>query len=343
MTFFVRTVGRPLRRTAPRSRERLGRAGAPLAVAALLAALFGALEAHARWSAASSDARDHVGSLPARAAVLVDRPGVRVALVGNSTTRQLDTGAFAGSFRARGGRDVAAETFAVDGSYVNTWRYVLEQCFWRPKRRPDLFVVNFCDRDLEDGNALSTAVLARRLTTPADWPEVLREDLSTVSQRADFLLCAVSASYARREYVREPILRRVVPGYSRYRRRSNDILHQEQRLGETGGYGPAPTHRALERLLRRARQTRSEICFVAYPTAGSLRGEGSVNPESVRLIREAGMSFVDLGRTPALRAEHYTDRVHLTEAGSRLYSRRLAAAIARTRTLEADRLVKETR
>jgi hypothetical protein len=260
-----------------------------------------------------------------RASALSAAPGFDVALIGNSATqRGVDPAVFPRAAGRAAGHRVAADFFLADGSQVNTWYYMLQRYFWQPRHSPDLVVVNFFSDGLEDSTPEEIGRLAQFFTTPEDWGEVLGTDLPELGQRAEFLLSSVCASYAARERIKERVLSALVPGYEEYIYAINEINFERGAAGKPR----TPTYRALERLLRRAREQGTRLCFVAFPTRPCVSGAPYAIPQEVsRCIRDAGMDLVDLRTGEGLSLDHYADDVHLNEAGQAIYTRSLARAV----------------
>src|SRR5581483_2049864 len=154
-----------------------------------------------------------------------------------------------------------------------------------------------------------------------DWPEVFDVDLTGLSGRSEYVLSSFWATYATRDRLRTRTLRALVPGYEPYAEEANAQQYQRQQQGAA----PRPTYRALARFLERARGHETKVCFVAFPMANPKHPLGyDLDPEAVRLIRDAGMPLLDLRRVPGLLPEHYTDDIHLRPAGAAIYTRYLA-------------------
>jgi hypothetical protein len=302
-----------------------------LALALLLAATFGALELVTRYQLfhLSADFSRFL-TYDARAARLTARPAptLRVALIGNSATeRGVDVTLLRDLLHA-GGRPVAIDEFFADASGVTTWYWMLEHYFFGAGRAPDLVVINFFQRFLEDGGEpLDLGRLAQFFTSTRDWPEVMRVDLRDVDARAEYLISSVWATFAARERIKERVLR-LIPGYVDYASAENAINYARERArGHADGAAPALL--ALERLVEAARARHVRVCFVAFPTYDARRpGPYPLEPAVLRTIAEAGMDFVDLRVAEGLAPADYEDDIHLKSSGRNRYTALLAAALA---------------
>jgi hypothetical protein len=77
----------------------------------------------------------------------------------------------------------------------------------------------------------------------------------------------------------------------------------------------------LERLLRRAHEEDTPICFLAFPARDE---KYELNREAVAGIRRAGMEIVDMRSVPGIRPDMYQDWIHMTEVGQKFFSVALA-------------------
>ncbi len=317
----------------------VGLAGAPSApslrrnlvkVVILLAVLFLGLEGLTRYKLFRMS-KDFVrfSSYAKDARILTESDGIRIALIGNSATqRGVDMGQLKSDLSGGKTGTVSADMFVADASRINTWHFMMNRYFWRPRLQPDLFVVTYYENELEDGNGIEIGRMAQFFTTPSDWPEVFRTDISENSQRADFVISSFWATFAARDRLKERVLKVAVPDYADYLEESNGINYRHAVL-EAKGKPKVSTHRALARMLKLAREHGSKLCFVAFPTREPAKPlPYDLNGEAVRMIRDAGMYFVDLRKVPGLSPDKYADEIHLNDLGRPIYTRRLAQEIA---------------
>jgi hypothetical protein len=253
-----------------------------------------------------------------RARALCAAPGRRVAFIGNSATeRGIDTAEFAAL------TGTTADAFVADASQVATWSWMLEAEFWSQRLSPDVVVLNFYEPGLDDARRLELGRLAQFFTSRRDWPDLFRDDVTAFDDRVDFAVASLWATYAVRDRIKERALD-LVPGYARYLKLQNDVLLRHDR--GSADAAPAPTRRALARLLERARAHGTHLLFVFYPLRRYV-GEATPAPgpeEAVRMIDAAGMDYLDLRKVPGLEERHYEDLIHLGPAGRAIYTRYLA-------------------
>jgi hypothetical protein len=292
-------------------------------VAAAIGALLLLVEAAARlWLIPASKDLSRFPGYPPEARALAATPGLHVALIGNSATeRGVDPEQLARVLSERLQQPVHAAMFVGDSAEICTWYWMVERIFFAQRIRPDLVVINFFDRNLEDGAPLDIGRLAQTLTGPRDWPELFRLDVPRLDDRIELVFSSFSAAFATRRRIKDRVLT-ALPGYRTALGRINEVNWEHDRRGR---FAPADLpHDALRRFVARARQLGLSICFVAYPKEDAYQVSG----EARRIVEEAGMMFLDLRRTPRLDAAAYADNIHLNEIGRPRYTDALARALA---------------
>jgi hypothetical protein len=272
---------------------------------------------------------------PQRAKTLNAQADLRIALIGNSATqRGVDTELFSKTIGDVMGIPNYTDMLVADSSKVSTWRYILKRFFWDQNVKPDLIVINYYGRNLEDGMENDPGRLAQFFTTPQDWPDVFSAEITDFGGKASFIIASGWATFAVRERIREQLLGRLVPHYKEYAESSNNILaeYQQRTVPTTGTpVRRVQEYRGLRAVLRAAQERGCRICFVAFPMLPPKNS--SVYPLDARalsLIRQAGMDFVDLRHLPSLPSSYYVDDIHLNEEGKAIYSRILAEAVQDT-------------
>ena len=266
-----------------------------------------------------------------RAAALATQPGTSIAFIGNSLTeRGIDAQLFAETLNLSGVGPVAADVFSADASKINVWHYLLTHYFWKPGHNPDLFIVSFYENNLADKNPLEIGRFAQFFVDTDDWSEVFTHDLTDAGERFEFLLSSGWATYAARERLKERGLSLLVPHYQELTVQANELLRQ-QALKTQSQAEKTITHELLKRFVARAREHHSKILFVAFPTIIPGRERPyqpyELDPEMLRVIRDAGMEFADLRQVPELTPDLYADDIHFNEKGRLVYSRYLATAL----------------
>lgn len=272
---------------------------------------------------------------------LVHRPGIRIALIGNSATdRGVEHEVIERRLETLGLNEVHVDRFVADSARAQDWYYIVKEYFVRAERRPDLFVFTFFGANLENNNNLEVGRLAQHFARIEDWPE-LTDDLPGLEDRAQFILSKGWATFAFSDRIKKRVLEAVCPGYRPFTKRMNDVakihLQKVEKLRPQSAQEPERRFAALRRLLAMLRREHLESCFVAFPslrntTGVSANGGGrqpyAIDLEARRLIAKAGFPLLDLRKVEGLTPDMYEDALHLLEPGRPIYSRRLADALA---------------
>lgn len=299
---------------APARRRTRGR----LMLGAVVAVL-GALELTTRlWLVPASRDLSRFAAYPAQARAFLERPGIKVALVGNSATQEgVDPQLLARALTAAVGQPIEVGMFVADSAKMSTDYWIIERELYRQRRRPDLIVVTYFERGLEDGEPVDVGRLARSFTDLGDWRALFAYDLPDLESRADWLVSSFSAAFAARNRIEERVLDGL-PGWKEARQRLNrdNLAHESRRAAPDRYLG-------LERLVERARALGVPLCFVAFPS----RSDYAIGDAARAIIAAGGMRLIDLRRVPSLEREHYRDWVHLNERGRSVYTAVLGRAL----------------
>lgn len=325
-----------------KSSKKSSRVRGALGVGLSLLLFFGVAEVGARKYARRhqndlSDPTDYT-SINARAAHLMKQSGSKIVFVGNSATQEgLDLAGFENAMDgisvAKANAPFHAQMCTAVDSQIKDWNWMLEHAYFGPKRRPDLFVVTYFSDNLQDVPIVQPGRFAQFFTSPRDWPIVFQNDITTLGERGDYVLSYFSLLYAMRVITQEKLLRASAPGYQKFATQLNDIQIQQTEsallpaTSSPRSDKPALPYGALKRLLRRAQETGSKLCFVAYPRPGA-RYWYQLDPEAQQMIREAGMISLDLRVTPGLTPDKYRDSVHVNAQGRPIWTKAVASALA---------------
>jgi len=297
-------------------------------IALVLLLVLGGVEALTRLKLVGmSKEFEQFRSYPRLATDLAHRSGLRLAIVGASIAHEdIDTALLADRLRATTRFPAHTEAFSADHSYVNTWYFMLNHYFWQPGNRVDLVVVPFVGPSLYDKNEIEIGRLARFFTSVEDWPEVLRTDLATTAERADFLLSNFWASWGARDRMQELAFTRLFPNYKAYAREQQNLFLAEQFANPRRAH-KARSLVALARLLGTAHEHATPLCFVVFPTQ---RADWNQQPyaEARRLIEASGVQYVDLRGGADVDTSMFADLVHMNLDGRALYTGLLADALA---------------
>jgi len=314
----------------------------PLKLALILSALFIVLEVITRavLFPMSLDF-GRFASYRERADALQSQAGLRVAFVGNSATEAgVDVDILKDTLSTNHILVPSVELFLADGSAINTWSSMMNQYFWKRGNAPDLVIITFFGPSLDDGREFEVGRLAQFFTDLEDWPELFQSNLVTTSQRAEWILASVWATYAARDRIKDRVLSLFVPHYKEYATALHDEGNRD-RLGKGApGTSVMKSHRLLQSVLQRARELGSRLLFVAFPMRDT---QYTVHPDALRLIRDFGADYLDMRVLIDLKPALYRDTYHLTATGKSIYTKRFAEVLAPIlRTLGRSRRLADT-
>jgi hypothetical protein len=255
---------------------------------------------------------------------LLARPGLKVALVGNSATQAaVDLPVLEKSLTRALHREVDVDMFVADASCIETWLFMMNHYFYAASRRPDAYVVLYFGDNLKDGARTDVGRLAFYFTSRDDWKEVFDLVLHSWSDRVEFAVASKSAMVAARDRIRDRLISWVVPDYKDFIYAENQINYDHESAGRPKAKG---AYRVLERFLARSREHDARLIFVAFPT----RANYDLEPEEQRILGAAGVPVVDLRSVAGIKPDDYADWVHMKESAAPAFTSRLADALTTT-------------
>ncbi|HEX8145215.1 MAG TPA: hypothetical protein VF553_21795 [Pyrinomonadaceae bacterium] len=271
----------------------------------------------------------HIRQIPEISRKMAESQGTRVLFISNSMLRYgVDPAIFEREMEARRLGPLSVGRVFPDATALPDWYYAFKHYFVDANRLPDVLIVCFAAKDLQDDLPPVPARLAHNYTSASDIPELFSHDLLDFDHRADFMLADLSSAYANRARVRTRVLDDLIPSY----RESAQIINRSQKspkkgAGEGGGdasASSAPTYQRLGRLISLARRHHVRVIFVAMP----LREEYALDPQVQRIVEAEGMSFFDFRSVDGINQVSFVDEMHLTSGGAATYSQFLARQLA---------------
>jgi hypothetical protein len=260
-----------------------------------------------------------------RADILVNQPGMSIALVGNSATEEgVDPILLKSMLEQNVPGPVHVDLFLADGSEISTWRSVINHYFWKRANKPDVIVITFFDNALEDSDRVEWGRIAQFFTDMSDWPELFRVDLTSNASRIEFLVSSVWATYAARDRIKQRILTLAIPDFRRYGPTLNDLNRRYANQRNEDVSAKRGTYRALSRLLERARAEQVQVLLVAFPTRNS---RYTIGPKIQKLAHLTGAEVLDMRQSVKLTCGQYRDDIHLNVDGRAIYSEQLGKAV----------------
>jgi hypothetical protein len=264
----------------------------------------------------------HIGQIPAISRSMTEGQGTRVLFIGNSMTRYgVDANTFEREMQAQGVGPLRIEKVFPDATGLPDWYYAFKHYFVETNHLPDVLIVGFAAKDLQDDYAVEPTRLARYYSNSRDIPEVFSEDVKDFDGRVEFLLSSISSSFANRSRVRTRILDALVPYY----RDTAQQLNREMKTAQARSRASTThTYKRLERFIQLASLKGVRVIFVAMP----LRDDYMLDPAVRKIVEDGGMTFVDCRQVAGLGRESYVDEMHLKPEGATVYTQFLARQLA---------------
>ncbi len=275
----------------------------------------------------------HIREIPAIAEKMTKRPGTRVLFMGNSLTRcGIDEKVFTHETKASGLHPLSLATVYPDASSILIWHYVLKNFFINSEKKPDVLVINFAVKHLQDGQPFNVPAMGSFYTGLRDTPEVFAKDISNFGDRTEFLLSSGLCSFANRARVSPRVLDFVAPHYRTSMERINmTIAVKALREKESA----APTYQRLSRLLQMAADHKIHVIIVAMPVSTDYL----MDPQVKTTVEKAGMTFLDARVVDGLSPKLFPDGYHMGPEAAAIYSKHLAHLLLeslRTATAQRD-------
>jgi len=297
-----------------------------LKVVAVLLLLLAGMEAFFRLAGKRFSAElRRIEAIGVQAGRMFQQEGVRTLILGNSLTIDgIDRSLVLSGMESASGRRQVLEVLALNGTASCDWHRLLRVYFLDVGRRPHVLVINgrvghF--RDLEYRRPDRMAAYC----PPSSWPEVLRDDLRTFGQRAEFIHAFALTSFARRTGTRHKVLRQIVPHFRQCRQWTGNKARKAQAGPETER-ADEPTFSQLAKLLDAARSHHISVILVVMPTVRTR----TIPPGLPNLAKAKGVHVLDCRQVQDLSREHFRDGVHMSPAGAKFFSpelgRRLVAS-----------------
>ncbi len=267
----------------------------------------------------------HIRDISSIVTELADAKGKTLLFLGNSMTRRgVNVKVLTPDLKALGvdTNNLTTELIHPDSSGILYWNYLYDYYFKDPQNLPDTLVVSFGKNNLADDTQDYEHVLriAHQFTTWQDVPRAFQQDFTTVSERGDFLLAKVFASFTHRERVRVRLLDELIPYY-----RSTIRLLNEQPVSSVD---PAASQRFtyddLRRFLSNIDTSKTKVIFIAMPMRETYRLDSRIGT----VVRQSGATFLDLRAVAGLEPVSFRDPIHLVPKGAVIYSHALASELA---------------
>ena len=264
----------------------------------------------------------HIQQIPMLAQNLNEQQGKRILFLGNSQVRAgVDPEIIQRELGGRGVEQVHIERVFPDSTSLPDWYYAFKHYFVEAGRKPDVVILCFADRALQDNYGINPTRLAHYYTGVRDTPEVFKNEVHDFDGRTEFVFSRLFYSFANRTRLRTRILDLVIPNYRDTAQLMNRDLKKERKKERI-----QPTYALLQRFLDLARQQGIDVVLLAMPQPKPY----TVDPEIPNLAKARGMVFVDGREPPGITSGNFIDEVHLGAEGATIYSHFLGGQLALT-------------
>lgn len=272
----------------------------------------------------------HIRQIPAISARLAGGPAPKILFLGNSLTRAgVDVDELRRSIALPNASAMRIERVFPDDTRIGEWYYAFKRFFVDQDHIPDVLVLSFVNRQLEDFRKMDPSRLGSVYSDLHHAPEVFREDLTQLDDRVEYLLAGCSQAFANRTRVKRVILDKLIPNYRSSAQRLNDTM----KMTESSGAPSRPaSYSRLKRLLALASRRRIRVIVAAMP----LPEVYPVDPALLEILRNSGAAYVDCRNVEGIGPKQFVDGLHLDAEGARLYTRAFAQRLGE---LEPARLL----
>ena len=297
-----------------------------LRVIGCLALLLLAIE-HGTWRFQDRLSYDveHLQELPQLARDLAsnaDENELRLLFLGNSMTRYgVDGEAFAQTLQRRSGLKTQWTKVNPDNTAIPDWYYAYIDFFQRPQLLPDVVILGFEGRHLQDQPSHHPGRLAHYYCQQPDWSDLEQYDLFGFESQADFILSRVSTAWTNRDRVERRILDTFIPSYRESIQVVNESVSTPLELAQQAH----PTYHRVDKLLQTAQEDHVQFIMVAMP----LGNEYELDPALLDIFERYNVPLVDCRHIPNMTPEMFPDGVHMTADASKIYSTYLAEHLTR--------------
>ncbi|WP_040638441.1 hypothetical protein [Microvirga lotononidis] len=262
----------------------------------------------------------HLREIPAILSFVKQGNAPRILFLGNSLTHRgvfpdVVQGAWANTNRS----DARIGLVYPDDTILTDWHYVYRRFVQPSRAQPQLLVICFADKHLEDGPVHSIERLGGEFAGLAFASEALSHDVLSLSDRARYMLGATSRLWANRERIQKRILT-MIPGYQELAPVINNYFRSSKQ-GEARA--KPPTYNKLARFLDIVASDGIKVVFVATPLP-----ERYPLPEDLHnTISRGGAELVDLQGIERTGPDDFLDGYHLAPAAAERFSKALGMTL----------------
>lgn len=253
----------------------------------------------------------------------------RVAFFGNSLMlRGLDESILQDELRELGGPAIETTKINPVGTAMIDWLYLYQRYFDTTASRPEVLVLGFVAHHIHDQEPIKIRRLARHFVAAQDFPTLWKTDLTNFHERAQSVLCGISALEGDQPEHQMLILDFCVADYQRGLNANHRLIEtaatrQAQANRNRPSGGAAESFTRMQRFLELCESQQVKVLFVAMP----LPLGWDLNPAAVSLARQHGMEMLDARAIDGMTKDDFSDGYHLGPKGAEKFSRWLADAL----------------
>lgn len=206
-----------------------------------------------------------------------------------------------------------------DDTILTDWLYVYRRFVQSSNTKPQLLIICFADKHLEDSPVHSIERLGGEFAGFAYASEAFSHDVLTLSDRVRYVLGATSRLWANRERIQKRVLS-LIPGYQDLAPIINDVFRTTK---QSEAHGKKPTYNQLARFIDIVAGDGIKVVFVATP----LPERYPLPDELYRTISQGGAEIVDLQGIERTGAGDFLDGYHLAPEAAERFSKALGNAL----------------
>jgi hypothetical protein len=277
----------------------------------------------------------HHEEIPAIAAELNSSAAPRLLFLGNSLTRLgIRADSFTEELEKRNLRVGGMAKVTPDSSIVAQWYSLYDGYFSKEvtESPPNCVVVTFVNEYLSDQAPSRHRHSALVVRGPKQIWDVLRHDIHSFDEGADFVVACFSKSVAHQESIKDRLLAAAVPSYKEEKQRLNRLRRASVVTArKTGDEKFKYTYANLRRFMQLMRESGSHAVFCYIPIPGT----PILDEQLPREIEQGSMTFIDFRALYERTQGHYPDNYHMDSFAADIYSRAVADALAERKLFES--------
>ncbi len=268
---------------------------------------------------------EHLRELPQQAAVISNAPAssYKVLVLGNSLARcGINIPLLSDGLRRQTKREAVIATMYPDGTNIEQWSYGYRRYFSETGATPDLVLMVTGRLHLTD-QVQSVSNMGAFYVSNQDLLKFANTSLHDAEACADFFGARYSVLFANRTRVEPLMFYNVVPGYADTAQEINHQLSLD-RIGQN----PAPHELTSKTFYEFATQTKStgvKLVIVSAPLPDPYQLPDSV----LKAANSGGATVMQISAAHAIPANHFPDKYHLDNEGSKIFTQHFLDNIAK--------------